>query len=1129
MKINGLSVRSKIIVLLVLLSFLFAVLIIMMKNTEVSKLDKVMQSKKEENLNTLNNNLNVLSDKIRLNVFDNSYWDDMVTFTKVKNKTWAYDNIYHTLSNFDINIEYILDDSFNTIICLETGSGITSDTLPLTKSELKEAFSKNLFCSFFVKTRKGLVEIYGAPIQPSADYKRLSKPYGYLIAGIYWSDTFLLKLSKQTEGVYTLKKENNQEAIDHTTILNIVPLKDWQNKPITYLYAKEKVDLAENLLSVYNKQFIFLLLFSLLVISSISYFLYYYVFKPINILYSSVSTNKDGQLALIKKSDSEFYKLANTLSKFFEQRKSLVEEIDKRVVIEKELEEKVEFENMVSTISTIFINVDFSEIDTAINHSLSVVGTFLQVDRTYVFIFDKNKEFLRVSNFWKTGKIDYDIKSVLNINVNEFPWLIKTLSQLEPISISNLEELDSDAKDAKEFAEKQDIKSIVFLPLFLSTELMGFVGFDTIRLHKKFSENEIKFCRNVGIVLSNAFERKTNEEKITKSNIILENSSTILIECRNTEGLPITYVSKNVSMFGYTAFDIMEKEIEYKTIIFPADYPNVIDETNKLVKDKTIELRQEYRIISKSNNIFWVESRSTAISAFNNDQVSIESLITDISEKKKIEEALRQSEYNYRSVVNNIKEVIFQTDRKWNFVFLNPAWTEITGFNFNETIGEKITSFVYPEDLQIAAESFIPLAEGKKEYFHQTIRFITKNKGFKWIELHARLIIDKKGNIAGLTGTIRDVTEKVASEEAMRIKDDAIHSSHNAVIIIDAIKKDFPIFFVNPAFSKITEYSFSETIGKSISFLFGTESPIELTSLVVESFIDGKGCEIVIQSYKKSGELFWNEIKLSPIKDKNNLVTHFVGILSDVSDRVNSEEEIKKSLEKEKELNELKSKFVSMISHEFRTPLTTIFSSTELLERYSIKWTEEKKQEHLNRIKKSADNLTEMLNYILTLNKADAGKLLPTPTMINLLKFCDDIVEEFQLIAGENFQIELNKINFTQEMFLMDEKFLRHILTNLLSNAIKYSPAGGKIIFDLSQNDNYIGIQITDHGIGIPAEHQPKIFETFLRADNVGNINGTGLGLSIVKKTVDTLGGTISFHSIENEGTTFELTIPIIT
>ncbi|MDP4116545.1 MAG: ATP-binding protein, partial [Bacteroidota bacterium] len=295
-----------------------------------------------------------------------------------------------------------------------------------------------------------------------------------------------------------------------------------------------------------------------------------------------------------------------------------------------------------------------------------------------------------------------------------------------------------------------------------------------------------------------------------------------------------------------------------------------------------------------------------------------------------------------------------------------------------------------------------------------------------------------------------------------------------------------------------------------------------------DSFTSGKGCEIIIKSYKKSGELFWNELKLSLIKDKDDIITHFVGNLSDVTARINSEEEIKKALEQEKELNELKSRFVSIISHEFRTPLTTIFSSAELLDRYGFKWTEEKRKEHLERIIKSTDVLNNMISFILTMNKAESGKLLPAPVDMNLIKFCTNIIEEFQLIAGENYKIVFNKNNFDSEIFCMDEIFLRQIISNLLSNAIKYSPTGGEIIFDLSLNDTYISIGIKDNGIGIPEADRPKIFEMFNRAENVGSINGTGIGLSIVKKTIETLGGSISFDSILNEGTSFNVKLPLI-
>ncbi|HEY9845969.1 MAG TPA: HAMP domain-containing sensor histidine kinase, partial [Candidatus Caenarcaniphilales bacterium] len=221
----------------------------------------------------------------------------------------------------------------------------------------------------------------------------------------------------------------------------------------------------------------------------------------------------------------------------------------------------------------------------------------------------------------------------------------------------------------------------------------------------------------------------------------------------------------------------------------------------------------------------------------------------------------------------------------------------------------------------------------------------------------------------------------------------------------------------------------------------------------------------------------------------------------------------------------LKSRFVTMTSHEFRTPLTTILSSAELLENYSYKWSEEKKLSHLYRIQAAVKHMTQLLNDVLLIGKAEAGRLEFKPAPLDLLKFCHDVVEEMQLSTRRHTVTFSNQGDC--DTAWMDEKLLRHILSNLLSNAIKYSPQGGTVRFDLICQQGEATFHIQDQGIGIPRLEQAQLFDAFHRASNVGTISGTGLGLAIVKQSVDIYGGRISVASEAGAGTRFTVTLPI--
>ena len=257
--------------------------------------------------------------------------------------------------------------------------------------------------------------------------------------------------------------------------------------------------------------------------------------------------------------------------------------------------------------------------------------------------------------------------------------------------------------------------------------------------------------------------------------------------------------------------------------------------------------------------------------------------------------------------------------------------------------------------------------------------------------------------------------------------------------------------------------------------------------------------------------------------------------------RKQAEEEVRKALAKEKELTELKSRFISMTSHEFRTPLTTIQSSAELLEYYSQRWSHEKNITHMHRIQSSVKHMTKLLDDVLIIGKAEAGKLTFNPSSLDVEKFCRNLVEELQLndtdqhnitfacewqSDGDNESFLASSSSLPHPQLCLDEKLLRQILENLLSNAIKYSPEGSTIEFSLSHFSSQAVFIIRDQGIGIPPEDQGLLFESFHRATNVGTIAGTGLGLTIVKKCVDIHQGQVAVESEVGLGTTFTVRLP---
>jgi PAS domain S-box-containing protein len=238
----------------------------------------------------------------------------------------------------------------------------------------------------------------------------------------------------------------------------------------------------------------------------------------------------------------------------------------------------------------------------------------------------------------------------------------------------------------------------------------------------------------------------------------------------------------------------------------------------------------------------------------------------------------------------------------------------------------------------------------------------------------------------------------------------------------------------------------------------------------------------------------------------------------------NSRDSLAESLEKEKELNEMKSRFISMASHEFRTPLATILSSTTLIEKYLLTEEQSKREKHIHRIKNAVSGLTEILNDFLSIGRLEEGKVSSRPMELDVKYLLEEIISELQPLCRTGQVISLEYQGTTQAT--IDKQIFRNVLINLLSNAIKFSPDDAEIKVLCKHEQALLELHVIDQGMGIPEEEQKHLFGRFFRGRNAQNIQGTGLGLNIVAKYLEILGGTITFKSVLEEGTTFTLSIP---
>lgn len=495
----------------------------------------------------------------------------------------------------------------------------------------------------------------------------------------------------------------------------------------------------------------------------------------------------------------------------------------------------------------------------------------------------------------------------------------------------------------------------------------------------------------------------------------------------------------------------------------------------------------------------------------------------------------------FKVLFQNLEEGLIVTDMEAVMVFANNRAQEMFGYHYNELIGNNVEMLIptrYHSTHVKDRNQYMKKPVKKRMGTGRILEAKTKFGNSFYAEISLNYVdINQKKYIVTL---IIDVTKQREAE--LKIKElnaeleDKVKQRtmelEESQFLYTAVARNFPNGTIN-VFDRDLNYIFAEgrelyKYGITSKKLIGTSYLNRLAEDIrpqineeLQKVLNGQ-----IRDFELQHKNQYYHINAVPLRNELFEIDKILLVETNVTPQKVVSQKLEQSLQKEKEINEMKSRFVSMASHEFRTPLSTILSSTSLIQKYIEKEQYESTEKHINRIKNSVKGLTEILNDFLSSDKLESKKINVNPCLFNYTKWVLEMTEELQTICKEGQTIKpvIKSIN---EDIIADANILKNIIYNLLSNAIKYSGENQDIEFISEITDNELSIQVKDYGIGIPKVEQNNIFNRFFRAQNATNIKGTGLGLNIVKSYIDLLDGNITFESEEYKGTTFSLKIPI--
>ncbi len=478
----------------------------------------------------------------------------------------------------------------------------------------------------------------------------------------------------------------------------------------------------------------------------------------------------------------------------------------------------------------------------------------------------------------------------------------------------------------------------------------------------------------------------------------------------------------------------------------------------------------------------------------------------------------------FEGVINSLEEVLLVVDNQHVPLIKNASYLSLCK-RLNLDNDHAMQALIPDELMQLSGVFSLSV---EKAYSYQSNDGQLHNLILRWERNDYK---NAQGEHLGYIFVASNVTQEKLLQSELQIKNQAVDEAATPIVLVDAQKDDMPIVYVNQAFVEMTGYHSTEVVGMNCRFLQGKDTATEHIEELREAISEQRSHTTTLLNYRKDGSPFFNELSITPIFNENNVLTHFLGIQVDVTERERSERYLIEAKEKAEESARLKSDFLATMSHEIRTPINGVMGMLNLLLGTDL---DKDQRHHAQLAKSSADSLLNIINDILDFSKVEAGKLTIENIQFDLFQLFSTCVESFAQKAqdkGLELVVDTSGIHFP--MVQGDPGRLRQVLNNLIANAIKFTERGDiHITADLLRGKGRYSrliCSVRDTGIGISSKQLEHIFDVFSQADasTTRRYGGTGLGLSICKQLCELMGGVINASSIEGKGSHFSFEIEL--